>query len=68
MMSSLASERPNNITYDYDWLGNQTVWNDDAHAFYERSLGTSDASRRDLLNGADANESASGHRPAALTS
>ena len=66
MLASLPSERPNNITYDYDWLGNQTVWNDDAHAFYERSLGTSDASRRDLLNGTDANESAGGHRPAAL--
>jgi hypothetical protein len=66
MLASMPSERPNNITYDYDWLGNQTVWNDDAHAFYERSLGTSDASRRDLLNGTDLGGSAGGHRPAAL--
>ena len=32
--------RPLRETYSYDWLGNQTQTDDDAHGFYERSLGT----------------------------
>ena len=28
------------IDYEWDWLGNQVGWDDDASSFYERSLGT----------------------------
>src|SRR5690606_14812039 len=33
-------------TFRYDWLGNNEVTDDDAHGFYDRSLGT-------IINGAD---------------
>jgi hypothetical protein len=27
------------IDYEWDWLGNQVGWDDDASSFYERSIG-----------------------------
>ena len=48
--------RVQSLTWQYDWLGNMQEWTDDAHAFYERSLG-------DIENGADR---ATPDRPAAL--
>ncbi len=35
----LLPNRPLWQTYNYDWLGNTTSTDDDAHAFYDRSLG-----------------------------
>ncbi|MCB9622676.1 MAG: RHS repeat-associated core domain-containing protein [Sandaracinus sp.] len=40
MVGDLPDNRVVNLTYRYDWLANQTEWVDDAHAFYERSLGS----------------------------
>jgi RHS repeat-associated protein len=46
MMDGLPASRPINMTWEYDWLGNAEEWTDDAHQFYERSIG-------DIVNGAD---------------
>ncbi|GAB5547643.1 MAG: hypothetical protein SangKO_074030 [Sandaracinaceae bacterium] len=56
MAAALPPERVRSLTWQYDWLGNMQEWTDDAHAFYERSLG-------DIENGADR---AAHERPAAL--
>ncbi len=34
------ADRVNVLDYEWDWLGNQVAWDDDASSFYERSLGT----------------------------
>lgn len=39
MVSAQPAERPVSLTYAFDWLGNLTAADDDAHAFYERSIG-----------------------------
>jgi RHS repeat-associated protein len=46
MIDELPSSRPMHMTWEYDWLGNAEMWNDDANQFYERSIG-------DITNGAD---------------
>ncbi|MEQ9076577.1 MAG: RHS repeat-associated core domain-containing protein [Sandaracinaceae bacterium] len=56
MAAALPPERVRSLTWQYDWLGNMQEWTDDAHAFYERSLG-------DIENGADRTAH---ERPAAL--
>ena len=52
MVSALPSTRPVSMQYEFDWLGNQTLWNDDQSAFYERSLTTSSATDG-IVNGYD---------------
>ena len=52
MVSALPSTRPMSMQYEFDWLGNQTLWNDDQSAFYERSLTTSSATDG-IVNGYD---------------
>ncbi|MCA9574635.1 MAG: SpvB/TcaC N-terminal domain-containing protein [Polyangiales bacterium] len=39
MVSTNAPTRVRDLTYDYDWLANQTDWTDDQGVFYERSAG-----------------------------
>jgi RHS repeat-associated protein len=56
MIATMPAGRPVSITWEHDWLGNVFEWTDDAHQFYERSLG-------DLVNGADAGPAL---RPSAL--
>lgn len=62
MLPSMPEERLADLTYSYDWLANQTLWDDDARSFFERSIG-------DISNGSD---TASGpgadptYRPSAL--
>jgi len=46
MVGALPDSRPVNMTWEYDWLGNAVEWTDDAHQFYERSIGA-------ITNGAD---------------
>src|SRR6185503_16114684 len=46
MVSALPTSRAASLTWEHDWLGNVTEWTDDAHAFYERSIGAA-------TNGAD---------------
>lgn len=60
MLAAPASERVMSLSYSHDWLANMTAWGDDAHQFYERSLGV-------LTNGADLSSgSAPVQRPSAL--
>lgn len=60
----LPTNRIVDLQYEYDWLANQTRWEDDAASFFERSLG-------EIGNGADAllsapQGSANALRPSAL--
>ncbi|MEZ4252403.1 MAG: SpvB/TcaC N-terminal domain-containing protein [Polyangiales bacterium] len=60
-LGDLPDNRVVNLTYRYDWLANQTEWVDDAHAFYERSLGST------IRNGfADGEANGGALRPTAL--
>jgi len=61
MVPALPSERPVNMTYEYDWLANMTEWTADANAFHERSLGTN------IINGQEAGGYLAGERPAAVS-
>jgi RHS repeat-associated protein len=55
-----APDRVMSLGYSHDWLANMVSWDDDAHQFYERSLGR-------LANGNALSSGASpAHRPAAL--
>lgn len=56
MLSTAPTDRVMSLTYQVDWLGNVRDWTDDAHQFYERSLGA-------ISNGADTDASL---RPSAL--
>ncbi|HJL44359.1 MAG TPA: RHS repeat-associated core domain-containing protein, partial [Polyangiaceae bacterium LLY-WYZ-15_(1-7)] len=56
VVGTVPGERVMSLTWDVDWLGNVTDWSDDAHHFYERSLGATH-------NGADIDPSS---RPSAL--
>jgi RHS repeat-associated protein len=57
MLGAHPSGRAVSLTWTHDWLGNTREWTDDAHAFYERSIG-------DITNGVDAPGAAL--RPSAL--
>jgi len=46
MLPPMPESRLGDLTYSYDWMANQTVWEDDARSFYERSIG-------EIANGAD---------------
>ena len=61
MVAAGTSTRVVNLTYDWDYLANQTEWTDDAHQFYERSLGG-------IANGnaLDDQPGVGGQRPSAL--
>lgn len=39
MVPTRPENRVVSLTYDYDWLANMVDWTDDAHQFYERSIG-----------------------------
>jgi len=39
MVSAPVAHRPISMSYEFDWLGNLRSSDDDAHSFYERSLG-----------------------------
>lgn len=39
MLPAASPMRVRDLVWSYDWLGNMTEWSDDAHSFYERSLG-----------------------------
>lgn len=41
MLPDLPESRVTSLTWEYDWLGNNVDWTDDAHAFFERSIGDS---------------------------
>jgi RHS repeat-associated protein len=56
MVAALPPGRVASQVWEFDWLGNMTYSNDDAHAFYERSIGT-------VVNGADLSPA---ERPSAL--
>jgi RHS repeat-associated protein len=56
MLSSPGPDRVASLTWQHDWLGNATHWEDDAHAFFERSIGS-------VTNGADLTPA---QRPSAL--
>jgi hypothetical protein len=48
------------LSYSHDWLANMTTWDDDAHQFYERSIGR-------ITNGNDVSSGVTpAQRPAAL--
>lgn len=38
-VGALPSDRTSSLDWSWDWLGNNTSWNDDADSFYERSAG-----------------------------
>jgi RHS repeat-associated protein len=60
MLASPVPERVMSLAYSHDWLANMTSWVDDAHQFYERSLGT-------VTNGVDLSSgSLAPERPSAL--
>lgn len=60
--SSAVPNRVMSLAYSHDWLANMTEWSDDAHMFYERSLGSA------LVNGStlSPNSPTPAHRPSAL--
>jgi RHS repeat-associated protein len=53
-VGTLPSTRVSQLDYAFDWLGNQTQWDDDAWSFFERSIGR-------ITNGRE-----TGNRPGAL--
>lgn len=59
MLVAQPEYRPASLAYRYDWLANLVEWNDDAHAFYERSIGA-------ITNGSVPGISPSPGRPSAL--
>jgi len=61
MVATQAPHRVLDLEYSHDWLANMTSWTDDAHVFYERSIGK-------IVNGADLspNQFAPAFRPSAL--
>jgi len=54
MLGAAPTGRVMSLAYEVDWLGNVQEWTDDAHHFYERSLG-------EVTNGAEV-----GGRPSAM--
>lgn len=40
MVAALPETRVISLTFQHDWLANLVDWTDDAHSFYERSIGT----------------------------
>lgn len=46
MLPPLPTSRLADLTYTYDWMANETLWEDDARSFHERSIGQ-------IGNGAD---------------
>ncbi len=53
-VGTLPTTRVSQLDYAFDWLGNQTQWDDDAWSFFERSIGR-------ITNGRE-----TGNRPGAL--